>query len=68
MQLPVAVPPQKRPVIDRLTDPQRPELAAATQEFLRQFDSAEELQEHLQLVMAAFDPRLLHAPDSGAEK
>ena len=67
VQLPVAVPPQKRPVIDRLTDPQRPELAVATQEFLRQFDSAEELQEHLRLIMTAFDPRLVNA-NSGVPK
>ncbi len=53
--VPFAQPAVRKPPIDRLTDPQRPELAAAAQAFLSQFESEEELR----VVVAAFNPRIL---------
>lgn len=46
-----------KPPIDRLTDPPRPDLAAAAQAFLSQFKSEEELQ----AVLAALHQRILEA-------
>lgn len=57
--LPLAEPGQRKTLIDRLTDPHRPELAAATQIFLEQFDSEEELAEQIKLVVTTFNPRLM---------
>lgn len=62
--LPLAEPPRPVHPVEVLTDPQRPELAKATQAFLSQFRSGDELR----VVIAAMAPWLLLGQDDDPGK
>ena len=62
--IPLAQPAARKQAIDLLTDPQRPELAAATHAFLNLFESEEELR----VVVAAFNPAILGTQSSQGKR
>lgn len=62
--VPLAQPLVPKPHIDRLTDPPRPNLAAAAQEFFSQFRSDEELQ----AVLAVLHQRILESKSAKRQR
>lgn len=62
--VPLAQPLVPKPHIDRLTDPPRPNLAAAAQEFFSQFRSDEELQ----AVLAVLHQRILESKSAKSQR